>query len=96
MEKVQISKNEWVTATTHSNRMGFVHQAAYLRNNNVIKRASIQYYNRTWERFAYQSVLNKLADKVPTLSQNEIFNDLLENGFCCIKDYEERQKLKSN
>lgn len=39
------------------NRSGFVHETTLLRDGREIGCYKIQYYNRTWERYTYQSVM---------------------------------------
>lgn len=39
------------------NRSGFVHETVLFRDGVVIGRNKIQYYNRTWEHYTYQSVM---------------------------------------
>lgn len=43
------------------NRSGFVHETELFCNGFLIGRNKIQYYNRTWERYAYQSVMMGLV-----------------------------------
>jgi hypothetical protein len=54
-------------ASCHSERTryGFRHVAALLNkySNDVVARVAYPYYNRTWERYEYESVLNKLVDR---------------------------------
>lgn len=44
-------------------RNGFKHEATLLRNNYSVCETKICYLNRTWERFTYESVINKLLEK---------------------------------
>lgn len=48
--------------STRDNRSGFVHEATLFIDGDRIGSASIQYYNRTWERFTYQSVMFDVVD----------------------------------
>ena len=43
-------------------RYGFRHIAVLHKNGFEIARAKTCYYNRTWERFEYESVLNKIIE----------------------------------
>lgn len=40
-----------------SNRSGFVHETELFRNDRLINRNKVQYYNRTWECYIFQSVM---------------------------------------
>lgn len=43
------------------NRSGFVHEATLFRNGRYEGENHIQYYNRTWECYTYQSVMKGLV-----------------------------------
>jgi len=47
----------------HGNRSGFKHETE-LHSNGFYGTASVQYYNRTWESYDYQSVIWKLVDNL--------------------------------
>ena len=42
---------------TESNYNGFKHIATLYIDDNCVSKSSRQYYNRTWERYEYQSVM---------------------------------------
>ena len=53
--------NEYsVVCETEKTRSGFRHVAVLTRNGSSISKAIKSYYNRTWERYQFQSVLIKL------------------------------------
>lgn len=39
------------------NRSGFVHETELVKNGRIIARNKVQYYNRTWERYTYETVM---------------------------------------
>ena len=43
-----------------SNRSGFVHEWELYFKNHYVWEDKIQYYNRTWERFSYESLMKNL------------------------------------
>ena len=45
-------------------RYGFRHVCDVFKNGYFFKRYKICYYNRTWERWTFESVLNKAAAAV--------------------------------
>lgn len=52
-----------IVCTSKSNRTGFVHVATLEKNGVGIKTARAQYYNRTWECFQFQTVIENLLTK---------------------------------
>jgi hypothetical protein len=63
-------KIEIVCDTTKS-RTGFKHIAKLFINGHEAESTSINYYNRTWEAYEYQSIIGKLIDKTTALSPQE-------------------------
>lgn len=51
-----------VICESKSNRSGFKHVCKVLYNSRIIYQDKIQYYNRTWESFQYESILRKAQD----------------------------------
>ena len=53
-----INGNEYTFFNSfRGNRSGFVHETELFKNDRLIGRNKIQYYNRTWECYTYQSVM---------------------------------------
>jgi hypothetical protein len=52
-----------VVCNTESTRYGFRHLATLCLNGQEIDKAKICYYNRTWESFEFESVLNKVIEQ---------------------------------
>lgn len=56
--KKKINGNEYMFINHfRGNRSGFVHETELFKNDRFIGENKIQYYNRTWECYAYQSVM---------------------------------------
>ena len=56
--KKVINNNEYEFVNhSRSNRSGFVHETELYRNNVLIGKYKVQYYNRTWECYQFQSVM---------------------------------------
>lgn len=60
-----INGNEYLFINSfRKNRSGFVHETELMRNNWIIGTYKIQYYNRTWESYTYQSVMRGCVSKL--------------------------------
>ena len=56
--KKSINNNEYMFINhSRSNRSGFVHETELYKNDRLIGEYKIQYYNRTWECYQFQSVM---------------------------------------
>jgi hypothetical protein len=63
MKVINISKDLNLVLETKRTKEGFKHVAILTDNFNEPVKASINYINRTWERFEYESVIMKLLEK---------------------------------
>lgn len=61
--KDKFGRNIEVYCETKGSRYGFKHTAR-AEFKGVLYQTSITYQNRTWERYRYESVLDKLASKI--------------------------------
>lgn len=52
-------------------RTAFKHEAELLKNGQSVAKTKICYLNRTWERYKFESVLNKLLEKTEIVSGEE-------------------------
>lgn len=56
--KKTIKGNEYMFVNSfRGNRSGFVHETELFKNDRLIGENKVQYYNRTWECYTYQSVM---------------------------------------
>lgn len=69
MKTFEIEKDYQIVCEVKKTRNGFKHEATLLRSGYEIERTKICYYNRTWERFEFESVLRKLLDKTDILTK---------------------------
>ena len=60
-----------VVCNSADTRNGFKHVASLCRNGERIAETKICYLNRTWERFTYESVLEKIVDENFTGTEKE-------------------------
>jgi hypothetical protein len=78
--KKTINNNEYTFINhSRSNRSGFVHETELYKNDVLIGEYKIQYYNRTWECYQFQSVMRSAI------------NTLLSEEFEAFKDAYKRQ-----
>ena len=63
MKVINISKDLNLVLETKRTKEGFKHVAILTDNFNEPIKASINYINRTWESFEYESVIMKLLEK---------------------------------
>ena len=73
--KKSINNNEYTFInSSRGNRSGFVHETELYQNDRLIGKYKIQYYNRTWERYQYQSVM-KCIVRILLEAEYESFKD---------------------
>lgn len=70
-------------------RNGFCHTAHYTGWDYSLTDTKASYYNRTWERFTYESVLKRAIDKLPTDVRQQVYDQLIDH-----KAAEEEQKAE--
>ena len=62
ISKKTVNGNEYEFVNSfRGNRSGFVHETTLFRNGRYEGETKIQYYNRTWECYTYQSVMKRLV-----------------------------------
>ena len=74
MRIFKITKEIEVVCESQSTRNGFRHVATLMKNGHEVEKAKCCYLNRTWERYEFQSVLNKIVEqafKNKTISEKE-------------------------
>jgi hypothetical protein len=69
MKTFKVNKN--IKIICRPFRTGFGHIATLYINEVNKGESRIRYYNRTWESFEYESVLEKLADENQALSRSQ-------------------------
>lgn len=77
--KHTINGNEYeFINSTRRNRSGFVHETALYKNGEFIGEHKVQYYNRTWESYQYQTVM-KGAIRILQDAEFETFKNSWKN-----------------
>ncbi len=76
--KVNGEEITFVCYTTDT-RCGFCHTAHLMgwKYNTTDTKAS--YYNRTWERFEYESVLKRAIEKLPTNIRQQVYDQIIDH-----------------
>jgi len=59
----RIDDNTTIVCRAEKTSSGFRHIADFYRNGSVIDSAKVTYINRTWEKYDYETVIEKLLDK---------------------------------
>ena len=82
---------EEITFRCHTTwtRNGFCHTAHYTGWDYSLTDTKASYYNRTWERFEYESVLKRAIDKLPSDIQQAVRDQIIDH-----KAAEEEQKAE--
>lgn len=72
MRTFKISEKIEIVCDSKRTRNGFKHEATLLINGQEQNMVKVCYLNRTWERYEYQTVMEKLINKTTMLNQEEI------------------------
>ena len=75
---------------TTDTRCGFCHTAHYCGWDYSLTDTKASYYNRTWERFDYESVLKRAIEKLPTEVRQQVYDQLIDR-----KAAEEHEKAEA-
>lgn len=63
---------------TTDTRNGFCHTAHYVGWDYDLTDTKVSYYNRTWERFEYESVLKSAIKKLPTDVRQQVYDQIID------------------
>ena len=69
MESFKINSELEAVCEWKKTRVAFKHVATLLRNGREVLDVKVCYQNRTWERYTYESVLEKLLEKSKSFLQ---------------------------
>ncbi len=75
--KVNGEELEFACYTTYT-RVGFCHTAHLMGWKYDTTDSKQTYYNRTWERFDYETVLKRAIDKLPTDVRQQVYDQIIE------------------
>jgi hypothetical protein len=65
-------------AYTTDTRNGFCHTVVSATYGIDISATKVSYYNRTWERFRYESALSRAIDKLPSDIQQAVRDQIID------------------
>ena len=85
------SKEYKINCYGQGTRYGFRHVAFLDRGYTEEQLAKACYYNRTWERFTYETVLKSAIKKLPKEHQKELYDILIDSK--AQKEHEETEKF---
>ena len=88
METFKINRNIRIEAEYYETRNSWGHKAYLYVKNHLVGQNRVRYYNRTWERYTYQSIMQNFVEKTPYLTkyQKRICKKFLESGKRVEKD----------
>ena len=75
-------KNFRIVGATYETSKSWGHTAILLKGDQELSRSKIRYYNRTWERYTYQSVIT-----------DAIYNAIEDRKNYLIADYKDKMKV---
>ena len=87
--KVNGEEITFVCYTTYT-RVGFCHTAHLMGWKYTATDTKQTYYNRTWERFDYETVLKRAITKLPADLQKEVYAQIIDH-----KAAEEHEKAEA-
>ena len=81
MQSFRINENTEAICEASKTRNGFKHTATLLINGHEVESVKINYVNRIWERYTFESVLKKLleASSLPEVERIQ-FEEVIKNG----------------
>ena len=75
--KVNGEEITFVCYTTYT-RVGFCHTAHLMGWRYTATDTKQTYYNRTWERFDYETVLKRAIEKLPTDVRQQVYDQIID------------------
>ena len=75
MQTFKINKDSEIVCRSEGTRYGFRHLASLMVNGHEIEKDKACYYNRTWERFQFETVIRGVLGKTERITkrQKDIF-----------------------
>lgn len=78
-KKVIVNNNEYeFINNSRGNRSGFVHETKLYKNSMLLATNKVQYYNRTWEVYTYQTVMKGCVSGLMNSLKEEFKTDYKE------------------
>ena len=86
MRKIKGNDNLELFAEHYSTRYSWGHKAKAYYNNKLIAETKIRYYNRTWERYQFETILYSLLEKIKKNKKNNIPESDINEVYKLIKE----------
>jgi hypothetical protein len=80
MRIFNLNAEYYIVCKWEKTRYGFRHLATLCFNGRDIARAKCCYYNRTWERFEFETVINKVIRDNFTGQEQENFLEVVKKS----------------
>lgn len=94
IRKITVNGNEYQFINDSRNtRTGFAHDTTLFKNGEEIGRATAIYYNRTWECYRYQTVMQRCINDIIEKKYEDYIKFF--KGFFCIKRLTAEKKSRS-
>lgn len=71
MQSFKINDHLSIVCSWKKTRNGFKHEASLLKDGQEIDSTKVCYLNRTWERYEYQTAMQKLLDRTDLITAEE-------------------------
>ena len=64
MNIIQVNENVSIACESYSNSRAWGHIARCIYHGREVEQAKARYYNRTWEHYQFEGVMQSLVDKL--------------------------------
>lgn len=82
MQTFKINKDIEIICQSEGTRYGFRHLASLMVNGHEIEKDKACYYNRTWERFQFETVIRSVLEKTNAITKRQKGAFLKRIGSC--------------
>lgn len=65
----QINGDYYISCKSEGTRYGFRHLAFLYKKGVIVDKTKMCYYNRTWESYEFESVINNLLSRNPEVKE---------------------------
>ena len=70
----KINDNLSITGEVYSNSRAWGHEVRAIYNGREVAKVRVRYYNRTWERYQFETAWMNLADKLDQASKEQAWS----------------------
>ena len=95
MEIRKLSNGYQFVNNSRGNRSGFVHETTLFNNNGLeVGNYKVQYYNRTWECYQFQTVMKNCISKIIEEKKDNFIRLAKEKREQAEQVFEEMEQIK--